>query len=345
MQAASMNGQLAVNSASLDALRGTAAKDPKGAIREAAKQFEALFMQELMKSMRATTMDSGMLNNSGTELGTSMLDQQYAVQMSGRSGGLADAIARQLERQMGVSGLPAGAPVPGSKEALSAAMAARSQASSLDRLSLGLAESGRPEVSLPRIEVPDPGPAVSSTAPALRGAEPVRTGRGGAAQNFVDQHSQAAVNVAAESGIPAKFMIAQAAHETGWGRKEIRGADGTNSHNLFGIKAGAGWNGPTVTITTTEVYNGRAQKVQAKFRAYDSYEDSFRDYARLISTSPRYAGVMQAGTDAQAFARGLQRAGYATDPAYAQKLGRIIQTTERLQQAPVASQGAAGLNT
>ncbi len=126
-------------------------------------------------------------------------------------------------------------------------------------------------------------------------------------------------------------MLAQAAHETGWGRREIRGADGTDSNNLFGIKAGAGWTGPTVTTTTTEVIDGQPQKVQAKFRAYATPEESFRDYARLIGNSPRYAGVVRAGSDATAFAQGLQRAGYATDPQYAAKLGRVIETTARLQ--------------
>jgi flagellar protein FlgJ len=133
-------------------------------------------------------------------------------------------------------------------------------------------------------------------------------------------------------------MVAQAAHETGWGRKEIRTADGGNSHNLFGIKAGAGWTGPVAEITTTEWIGGEPQKLTQKFRAYASYDDAFRDYARLLSQSPRYAQVVadvqgQAPTasTAQAFAQGLQKAGYATDPAYADKLGRVINQTLRWQ--------------
>ncbi|HNB44519.1 MAG TPA: flagellar assembly peptidoglycan hydrolase FlgJ, partial [Burkholderiaceae bacterium] len=165
------------------------------------------------------------------------------------------------------------------------------------------------------------------------------SGTGGSAARFVERHRAAADAAAAESGIPAEFMLAQAAHETGWGRREIRGADGTNSFNLFGIKAGGNWKGPVVVATTTEVIDGRPQKVQAAFRAYGSYEESYRDYARLISTSPRYSGVMQVTNDAQAFASGLQRAGYATDPEYAAKLGRVIQTTRRLVDAAGASAG------
>jgi len=137
------------------------------------------------------------------------------------------------------------------------------------------------------------------------------------------------------TGIPAAFMVAQAAHETGWGRREIRAADGSNAFNLFGVKAGAHWKGPVAEVTTTEYVDGQARKVTAKFRAYSSYEESFADYAKLMKSSPRYAGVVANADTAGGFAQGLQRAGYATDPAYADKLGRVINTTLRLQRAMV----------
>ena len=132
-------------------------------------------------------------------------------------------------------------------------------------------------------------------------------------------------------------MVAQAAHESGWGRREIRQADGTSAHNLFGIKAGASWTGKTAEVMTTEVIDGQPRKVMAKFRAYGSYDESFRDYARLMKNNPRYAGVVTAGNDAQGFAQGLQRAGYATDPAYADKLTRVINTALRVQRASLQS--------
>ena len=115
----------------------------------------------------------------------------------------------------------------------------------------------------------------------------------------------------------------QAALETGWGRSEPRQADGQPSYNVFGIKAGRNWTGPTVDATTTEYVNGVAQQRVERFRAYGSYAEAFGDYAKLLGSSPRYSGVVGA-TDATTFARGLQRAGYATDPAYADKLTRII---------------------
>ncbi|MBP8270479.1 MAG: flagellar assembly peptidoglycan hydrolase FlgJ [Sphaerotilus sp.] len=310
MQRPSSTQQLAASGASLDALRGAAARNPADTIKEVSRQFEALFMQELMKSMRATTMDSGMLSNSATAMGGDMLDQQYAMQLSGQPGGLAAAIARQLERQMGVA--PTTDAVPGNPRFL----------------------------PLPgiRSSLGTPGPSGGNAVSAFSGATEsdsagAVTPYGSNAQQFVAAQAQAAAKVSAESGIPADFMLAQAAHETGWGRREIRGRDGETSHNLFGIKAGAGWNGPSVTITTTEVIDGESRKVQAKFRAYGSYEESFRDYARLIGNSPRYAAARRATDDPSAFARELQRAGYATDPDYAAKLTRVIQTTQRLQRS------------
>ena len=280
---------LGVDARSLDALRGTATRDPKAAVREAAQQFEALFMQELMKSMRATTPATGMLDNEGSRLGTEMLDTQLAGSLSGMKGGLSEAIMRQLERQMGLS--------PGPIPATGARASANTTAQPIDRLD-----------------------------------KPVKIPEKGAA-GFVQQHSEAAARAEAATGIPAAFMLAQAAHETGWGRKEIRHADGTSANNLFGIKAGANWKGPVAEVTTTEYIGGVARKVTAKFRAYSSHEESFADYARLMKDSPRYAGVVAAGGDASAFAHGLQKAGYATDPAYGAKLTRVINTTLRLQRA------------
>jgi len=288
---------LAADTRSLDALRARAAADPRGAAREAAKQFESLFMGELLKSMRASTMQSGMLDNAGSQLGTELLDQQFSTQLSGRPGGLSEAILKQLERQMGLS--PGPIPVPGS--------------------------------------------ANNTLAPLQSSPQPVRIPQVGAA-GFVQQHTEAARRAEAATGIPATFMVSQAALETGWGRKEIRHSDGSSSFNLFGIKAGGSWKGPVAEVMTTEFINGKAQKVMAKFRAYGSYAESFGDYARLMKESPRYQGVvggmqqartagLSVGDGGVKFAQSLQRAGYATDPAYADKLSRVINTTLRLQRA------------
>jgi flagellar protein FlgJ len=293
MSSIASSAGLGYDARSLDGLKGRAARDPKAAVREAARQFESLFMQQLLKSMRQTSLSEDPLSNQGSRLGTEMLDAQWAGQLAGMKGGLADAIERQLQRQMGLS--------PGPIPATGAQAGANATPQPLDRLD-------RP------VQLPEK-----------------------SAAGFVQQHGDAAARAEAETGIPAAFMIAQAAHETGWGRKEIRHADGTPAHNLFGIKAGGDWRGPTAEVTTTEYLGGVARKVTARFRAYASAAESFADYARLMKNSPRYAQtVAQAtanGGDAAGFAQGLQKAGYATDPAYAEKLTRVIATTQRLRRA------------
>lgn len=143
-------------------------------------------------------------------------------------------------------------------------------------------------------------------------------------KDFSEKHFLAAKRVEKTDMIPAIFLIGQAGHESGWGRREINYADGTPSYNLFGIKA-TNWSGKTVDITTTEHVKGRDVKMVQKFRAYDSYEDSFRDYARLINNSPRYERAREA---AHQFAREIQNAGYATDPNYAAKLERSIMSVK-----------------
>jgi flagellar protein FlgJ len=278
----SANG-LAADARTLNALKLQAGQSTPTAIKEAAKQFESLFMREMIKSMREATMKSGLLDSPGGDLGADLLDQQLAVQMSGQPGGLSDMIAAQLSRQMGV-------PNP------------------IDKVS---ASQQKPQAS----------PVSPATAAKIS-----QTG-------FVQRHTEVAERVAQTSGIPASFMIGQAGHETGWGKHQIKMKDGSPSFNLFGIKAGPGWTGKVAKITTTEYVNGEAKKTVANFRAYDSYEDSFKDYARLISDTPRYAKAREQTGSVQAYATGLQRAGYATDPLYADKLSRAINATLQVQRA------------
>ncbi len=172
----------------------------------------------------------------------------------------------------------------------------------------------------------------AAPVPALR---PISSGKPIATtasqSNFVQRLGDVANKVEQASGIPASYMLGQAGHETGWGRSEIRNKDGSPSFNLFGIKAGSGWTGKVASVTTTEYVNGEPRKTVAKFRAYDSYEESFRDYARMITQNPRYAKASEQTGSPQAYASALQRAGYATDPAYATKLTRAIHTTLQLQ--------------
>lgn len=273
-----ISGALAVDAQSVDRLRLQAKKDPDRALKGAARQFEALFMNMLLKSMREATPRDGPFNSEQTRLYTSLLDQQLAQNLSAKGIGLADIMIRQLSRPAAAEGRQTSAP----------------------------------------LAVP-PAPAASPAPAPQRGVfiPP-------AARDFVNKVWNYAREAGQTIGIPAHFVIAQAALESGWGRHEIRSADGGQSFNLFGIKAGRNWSGPVVEKATTEYVNGTPRTTVEKFRAYGSYAEAFRDYGNLLRGNPRYAAVLDQ-QDAAGFARGLQQAGYATDPRYADKLMRILQ--------------------
>jgi len=145
------------------------------------------------------------------------------------------------------------------------------------------------------------------------------------AEEFFAKLAPHAEEASRRTGIPVQFMLGHAALESGWGKSEIRSAGGKPSHNLFGIKAGANWNGDTVDCMTTEYVDGVAQKRVERFRSYDSYQAAFEDYANFLKNNRRYQDVLDNAGDAHGFAYGLQRAGYATDPAYGAKLKKVIQ--------------------
>ena len=277
------------------------------AIKEASRQFEALFVQQVMKSMRDATPKGGMFDSEETRMYQSLLDQQMSMQLSTRGNGfgLAKVIERQMTQGRQSVTLPDG-PVPLEPSIRRSFDAAVPPAA---RDGGGAANSAAP---LPAAD------ASVSAAPTLSGMPATSRARA-----FVDKVWPQAVEASKATGIPARFLVAQAALETGWGKHELKNADGTPSYNLFNIKAGRSWAGATVNTSTTEHRNGQPMTESARFRAYGSYEESFRDYARLIGSNPRYAAVV-GQTDATRFARGLQAAGYATDPMYADKLARII---------------------
>lgn len=255
MNAADITPSIFDQNALANIKRQAKSNDP-AALKAAAQQFEALFLQLVLKSMRDATPKEGMFDSDQTRLYESLLDQQMSQVLAAKGGtGLAKIIESQLSRN---------------------------------------AEAG------------------GSIEPNSAGG-------------FVEKMMPHAAEASRSSGIPARFIVAQAALETGWGRAEPRSADGQPSHNLFGIKAGSHWNGPTVEATTTEYVDGVAQRRVERFRAYGSYAEAFKDYASLLAGNPRYAAALGSREPA-AFAQGLARAGYATDPAYAEKLTRIINT-------------------
>ena len=142
-------------------------------------------------------------------------------------------------------------------------------------------------------------------------------------QAFLDSIAPWARSAAAQLGVAPELVQAHAALESGWGQRPLRTLDGASSHNLFGIKAGASWEGASSTSNTTEYVNGAALNTRERFRAYPDAASAFQDYTRMLLDNPRYRGALNTGNDAQAFAQGLARGGYATDPAYATKLAQV----------------------
>ncbi|MBN9358521.1 MULTISPECIES: flagellar assembly peptidoglycan hydrolase FlgJ [Herbaspirillum] len=304
---------LAVDANGLNGLREAAKQNTPESVKGAAKQFEALFLNMVMKSMRDATPQNGPFDNEQTKMFTSMLDQQLSQSLAQRGVGLADVLTRQLSASLPKK-LPdaqdlEGSPLPG-EEGLPMGIPLVKDMSDADRAKFIQSFASQQ--------------AAESTDQDGRNKQRRNSNKPAHVEAFQNRLQADAEMASKMTGIPAKFMLAQAALETGWGKKEIVTRDGRSAHNLFGIKATGNWTGKVVEATTIEYINGKPQKRVEKFRAYDSYADAFKDYANLLRSNPRYEKVLASAQDAHGFAYGLQRAGYATDPHYAEKLSRII---------------------
>ncbi|MBK8687366.1 MAG: flagellar assembly peptidoglycan hydrolase FlgJ [Betaproteobacteria bacterium] len=301
---------MALDARGLSALKQQAKAAPGEALRAAAGQFEALFMQMLLKSMRDALPQEGPFASETTRTYTAMFDQQMAQQLAKKGVGIADMLVRQLSSRTAAPAATDGQTGPA--PATGAGGGAGAVASGLPARAPSRAAAAAAVT-----------PAAPPAAAAASGGLPA------SARAFLEKMRPHAEAAAQAAGIPAAFLLAQAALETGWGRHQPQAADGASSHNLFGIKAGSGWQGAKAVAATTEYVAGKAVTALETFRAYGSYTEAFQDFARLIRSSPRYAGVMAATGDAGAYAQKLQQSGYATDPRYAEKLARIIETVAR----------------
>jgi flagellar protein FlgJ len=300
----------ALDPRSLADLKLLAKKDGQSdeTLRATSKQAEALFLQMMLKAMRDATPANGPMDSEQTRLGQQLLDQQMASDLAQSKGvGLADALFRQLG-----GGRTPEAPAMGRVDRTIAhppvgARRAPTEADSTTPAKPSVAESAALSATL----------AATADAAGKKVPEHVR--------NFVASVWPYAREAARLTGIPAHFMVAQAALETGWGARQPKNADGTPSYNLFNIKANRHWSGESTDEKTVHEYasDGSVQREKAAFRSYASYADAFADYARMLTASPRYASVV-GQSDAAAFAQSLKDAGYATDPMYADKLVRII---------------------
>ena len=297
----------------LNALKTQARTDKEGALREVAKQFEGLFLSEMVKSMRKAGdvfAEGNYLNSQQSEFYREMFDNQLSLTLSQKQGtGLAEALVRQLSRQ-----------IPGMNSDGERLAAHKGSLADYDRslppLSKGLPEKIQQVEEVVRNIDHEPKPDFSAKASA-----PTRFD---SPEEFIRELMPMAERAGEASGIDPKLMIAQAALETGWGKHMIEGEQGAPSFNLFGIKADSRWSGESVDIATTEFREGVPMNERAAFRSYPDYEASFRDYVSFLESNPRYRDVLSAADDPDLFADKLQEAGYATDPNYGAKIRRIM---------------------
>lgn len=303
-------------------LRLGAQKNDPQATRETAQQFEALFIQLMLKSMRDAGIKGELFDSSQMDRYMELYDRQIALDMARNGGiGLADVMVEQMQPAgQGPAPLPEGGfavpprvdirPTPSFAPAPDESTATEPAASPVS----APAETAAPA---PGFQSPaaEPGP---SRGPVFEGRE-----------EFIRSMLPLARRAAARLGVPAEAIVAQSALETGWGRHVMQRPDGSPAWAMFGIKAGSDWSGDSVSVTTLEIRDGEAVRERARFRAYASPEAAINDYVDFLTSRPRYAEVLQAGSDPAAFAASLQRAGYATDPHYASKIERLVDTVRQ----------------
>ncbi len=306
--------------ASLTRLKKGAREQSPEAIRQVARQFESLFVQMMLKSMRDTVPENEMFGSNAERTYRDMYDKQLSMNISeGRGIGLASVIERQL------GGEPEPLQTPGTAaEAMAQAMENyRARARPAQAIDSGI-ELGRLSADSQFTRRVNPFAPASGVSTDSRDSAEQR------AEQFIRDVWPYAERAASALGVDTEVLLAQSALETGWGRHVPLKADGSSSYNLFGIKADQRWQGEQVEIVTREFRHGVMQQEKAQFRAYDSLPAALNDYVEFIRGNPRYQKALQHGYDAEAYARELQQAGYATDPDYARKINRV-RNSELLQ--------------
>ena len=302
-------------------LKVEAGKQTPEAIQETARQFEALFVQTMLKAMRDASPGEGMGESDQTEFYRDMYDQQMALHMvKGRGLGIASMLISSLGgKGQGAETLP--------ESGVSRPME-----------SAGPVVAAGPILPLIKKTATRPIIELESTVPAqmlvnVQGVGNERSLEGDmraanwhpeTPEEFIRDLLPYARKGAAELGVKPGVLIAQAALETGWGQKVIHHADGRSSFNLFGIKADTGWSGDKVSVATLEYENGIAEKQRAVFRSYHSLEGAVSGYVEFLRSNPRYQGALQQAADPEAYLNGLKAAGYATDPEYVGKIKAIM---------------------
>jgi flagellar protein FlgJ len=283
-------------------------RDPHSpqALRAVAQQVDALFLQMMLKSMREAGASIGESDSNEMGMYQDMFDKQIALNLSQHQ---SLGLGALLTRQLGAAQPPAGSPAAGGTAAGGPATGAGAA---------GAAAPGQPATRVPLTT------SLPSASAAPAGSA---TGIAQTAEQFVAAVLPAIRNAALALGVNPLGLLAQAALETGWGKRLPRNSDGTSSLNLFGIKADEKWSGQRATAGTMEVVGGVATRRHAVFRAYGSIEESVNDFANLLKNSAKFRRAVAAGRDPQAFVNHMGRSGYATDPGYAEKLSSILHSS------------------
>ncbi|ELB2731994.1 flagellar assembly peptidoglycan hydrolase FlgJ [Vibrio parahaemolyticus] len=293
---------------SLDSLRQKAVKEGKDgeqeALHVAARQFESIFTSMMLKSMREANegFESNIMNSQNEKFYRQMLDEQMASELSANgSMGLADMIVAQLTAGQGN-----------------------------DKSETAMRDAANSAVEYRRV---DPKKAREIEKRLIESGELSRISHTPAKfdspESFVNSMKPYAEKAAKALGVEPSLLLAQAALETGWGQKVVQNARGS-SNNLFNIKADRSWQGDKVTTQTLEFHDNTPVKETAAFRSYSNYQDSFNDYVRFLNDNPRYETALQQRGDSESFIRGIHRAGYATDPTYADKVLQVKQKIESM---------------
>ena len=293
-------------------------------LEAAARAFESLLIGQMLKQMRSSTFGGGLLDSAQTQLYQDLYDQQIATVLSEGDGlGIRKALLRQLAPELSGEGLaerdPATLTVP-ERNPLLKSFKRRQVEAAVEET-----ESKPVDAVLNPSEAPAGAVTTNATTTTGVGAGRSTPISGGGrwpprnAEEFVAYLKPYAEQAAEILGMDTSVLLAQSALETGWGRHIPRRADGRSSFNLFGIKADRSWKGDSVGVGTLEYRNGVAQREQARFRAYETPADSFVDYVAFLKRNPRYGEALKSRTGEE-FIRGLQKAGYATDPRYANKI-------------------------
>jgi flagellar protein FlgJ len=344
-------------------------RDSEGNIRKVAQEFESLFLNEMLKAMRsanAVFAEGNFLNSNESKTYQEMHDQQLAVSLSRNQGiGLADVLTRQLSKSKPAANRTnpfAQVDKPAQVEWPAAADGKRDDSTLInqrrlalpgkltDRLLAGIVPTTSESQPLAGA---DWVPAQTFAAPqehsiSINGSDaetgrrlaqpPLKPGKAAFASKdeFIAAMLPMAQQAAEKIGIDPRYLVAQAALETGWGKSIIRQQDGSSSHNLFGIKAHGGWQGDSARVLTREYYNGKPVKEVASFRTYDSFEQSFNDYVNFLQNNERYQKALNSADNPERFVSELQRAGYATDPRYARKIAQIARQMTTYQHIAAA---------